>query len=157
MSEYLVVIRVRGKAGVSKKVNDTLDMMRLYNQHGCVVIPKRATYLGMLKRAKDYITWGEISKETFLQLLQKRGRVAGNKPLTEEYIQTHLKKDMHTFVEDMYEEKHLLRDIPGVKPFFRLTPPLKGFERGGIKTPYSMGGVLGYRKDKINDLLVRMM
>ncbi|HLC22605.1 MAG TPA: 50S ribosomal protein L30 [Candidatus Nanoarchaeia archaeon] len=156
MSEYLAVIRVRGRAGVNKKVNDTLDMMRLYKQNGCVIIPKTPVYLGMLHRAKDYITWGEITKETLLFLLQKRGKVAGNKPLTEEYLKTHLNVDMKTLVEELFDDKKKFKDVPGVKPFFRLTPPVKGFERGGIKTPFSMGGTLGYRKDKINILLQRM-
>jgi large subunit ribosomal protein L30 len=34
---------------------------------------------------------------------------------------------------------------------------VKGFERGGIKKPFSMGGSLGYRKNKINELIRRMI
>lgn len=43
------------------------------------------------------------------------------------------------------------------KPFFRLQPPRKGFERKGIKKPFAFGGALGYRGEKINDLLERML
>ncbi len=43
------------------------------------------------------------------------------------------------------------------KTFFRLHPPRKGFERKGIKIPFKVGGALGYRGDKINDLIKRMM
>ena len=40
---------------------------------------------------------------------------------------------------------------------FHLKPPLKGFERKGIKKPYSIGGALGYRGESINDLIKRMV
>ena len=43
------------------------------------------------------------------------------------------------------------------KLIFKLNPPRKGFERKGIKTPFSLGGALGDRKNKINDLIKRMI
>ena len=43
------------------------------------------------------------------------------------------------------------------KKFFRLHPPRKGFERKGIKIPFKLGGALGYRGEKINDLIKRML
>jgi len=153
----IAIIRIRGRSGVSKQVNDTLDMMRLYKQNGCVIVPNNPQYLGMIRRAKDYITWGEIDKETFTLLFSRRAKVAGNKPLTEEYLKTHVKTDTKGFVEDFFTLKKKLKDVPGLKPYFRLMPPAKGFERGGIKKPFSMGGSLGYRKDLINALIRRMI
>ena len=44
-----------------------------------------------------------------------------------------------------------------LKPFFRLHPPIGGFERKGIKTPYARGGALGDRKDKMPELITKMM
>ncbi|MFT7615451.1 MAG: large subunit ribosomal protein L30 [Candidatus Woesearchaeota archaeon] len=41
--------------------------------------------------------------------------------------------------------------------FFSLAPPRKGFGRKGIKVPFSRSGGLGDRKDKINDLINRMV
>jgi len=38
-----------------------------------------------------------------------------------------------------------------------LHPPRGGFRRKGIKVPFKVGGALGYRGDKINELLERMM
>lgn len=49
-----------------------------------------------------------------------------------------------------------LRDVPELKPVFRLRPPKRGYEREGIKKPYSVGGTLGYRKEAINELLEKM-
>ncbi len=157
MSKQIAVIRIRGKTGVNKKINDTMDMMRLYRQNGCVIVENTPVYQGMLKKAKDYITWGEIDKETFTLLLSKRGKVAGGKPLTEEYVKNQLNMDIKTFVDEVFETKKKFKELPGFKPYFKLTPPVKGFERGGIKKPFSMGGALGYRKDQINNLLRRMI
>lgn len=157
MNKNIAIIRIRGRTGVNGKVNDTLDMMRLYKQNGCVIVPNNPQYLGMIQRAKDYITWGEIDKETFTLLFTKRARLAGNKALTDEYTKQHVKMDMKTFIEEFYGQKKKLKDIPGLKPYFRLNPPAKGFERGGIKKPFSMGGSLGYRKEKINELIRRMI
>ena len=43
------------------------------------------------------------------------------------------------------------------KKFIRLSPPRKGYGKNGIKVPFKMGGALGDRKEKINDLLTRMI
>lgn len=43
------------------------------------------------------------------------------------------------------------------KKFFRLNPPKKGFGRKGIKIAFVAGGALGERKEKINDLINRMI
>jgi large subunit ribosomal protein L30 len=40
---------------------------------------------------------------------------------------------------------------------FHLNPPIGGFERKGIKKPFTVGGALGNRKDKINDLIKKMV
>lgn len=157
MSKAIAVVRVRGKSGVTKRVSDTLAMLRLHRQNGCVIVPSTPGYIGMIRKAKDYITWGEVDEETVLLLLQRRARLAGNKQLTDDYVQEKLKEDVKAFSKDLASAKKRLKDLPGLKPYFRLSPPVKGFERQGIKKPFSMGGVLGYRKDKINALIQRML
>jgi len=42
------------------------------------------------------------------------------------------------------------------KKHYALHPPRGGFERKGIKMPFNKGGALGYRGEKINELLKRM-
>lgn len=41
--------------------------------------------------------------------------------------------------------------------YFHLSPPRGGFERRGIKNAFNDGGALGYRGDKINDLIKKMV
>ena len=40
---------------------------------------------------------------------------------------------------------------------FALCPPRKGYGRKGVKVDFAIGGALGNRGEKINDLLLRMM
>ncbi|MEM2915839.1 MAG: uL30 family ribosomal protein [Candidatus Woesearchaeota archaeon] len=41
--------------------------------------------------------------------------------------------------------------------WFALHPPCKGYGRKGIKMPFSKGGALGNRGEKINYMLLRMI
>ena len=91
------------------------------------------------------------------QLLEKRGRLPGKQKFTEAYLREKLKLNIDVFIKEFFECKKTLKDIPGFKPYFKLHPPRGGFERKGIKTPFSLGGVLGYRKEKMNDLVRKML
>ncbi len=157
MNRRIAIIRISGKCKVKKEVEDTLNMLRLYKKHNCIIIPNTPAYLGMLTKVKDYVTWGEVSDDVVAQLLLKRGKLPSKKRLTEEYVKEKTGLDIKAFVKEFTGFKKELKDIPGLKPFFKLSPPSKGFERQGTKKPFSLGGALGYRKDKINDLIVRML
>jgi len=113
--------------------------------------------LGMIEKIKDFVTFGELDKETFTKLLKARGRLAGNKPLTEDYLKSKINSDFQKFSDDFVAFKTELKIIPGIKQFFRLHPPIGGFERQGIKKTFAEGGALGYRGKEINKLLQRMI
>ena len=72
-SRQLAAIRIRGRTQINTKIEDTMKMLRLYKNNYCCVLPNNAAYTGMLKRAKDYITWGELDDVTFKILVDKRG------------------------------------------------------------------------------------
>lgn len=143
MTQKLAAIRVRGLTGIKIKINDTLQMLRLYKNNYCCVFPNTPTYVGMLKKAKDYITWGEIDDETFALLADKRGEEFNGK-------ETDSKKKIE------YND-FLKVDSKKIKRYFRLNAPKKGFGRKGIKHSFQQGGALGYRGQAINDLIKRML
>lgn len=153
----IVIIRIHGKSGLKKGVKDTFNMLRLYKKHNCVIVSNTSDIIGMLKKLNNSITWGEINKETFALLIKRRGKLARKTNLTEDYVKEKLKISIDEFIDQVFEFKKELKDLPGLKLFFRLLPPRGGFERGGVKEQFSKGGVLGYRKDKINDLIKRMV
>ena len=153
----IVIVRIKGKTGLKKTPKDTLKMLRLYKKHTCVVVSNSDSYIGMIKKIKDHATWGEIDESTLKKLMENRGRLALKKPLTEAYVKEKLNMDIGEFVKQIMEFKKELKDLPGLKPFFKLSPPKGGFEQGGIKKQFALGGVLGYRKEKINDLVKKMI
>src|SRR4030065_1631786 len=83
----IAAVRVRGTISAEREARAALDMLHLSGTNHAVVVDNRPATMGMLKRAQSYITWGEISKETLTMLLTKRGRLAGDKKLTDEYAQ----------------------------------------------------------------------
>ncbi|MEK6934473.1 MAG: 50S ribosomal protein L30 [Nanoarchaeota archaeon] len=153
----LAIIRIAGKSGLRKGAKDTFNMLRLYKKHNCVIVENNPSTIGMIKKLNNYTTWGELNKDILKLLLEKRGKLARKKSLTEEYVKEKLKISLEEFSNQVFEFKKELKDLPGLKLFFKLLPPKGGFEKEGIKEQFSKGGVLGYRKDKINDLIKRMV
>jgi len=108
------------------------------------------------------IEWSEhcsykSSKETLKLLLAKRGKITKKEKFSENYIKEKAKLSLDEFSEQFINSKKDFKDVPGLKNFFKLCPPRGGFEKNGTKKPYSLGGALGYRKDKINDLIQKML
>ena len=78
-----LVIRVRSDRGVTKKIRDTMSMLNLTRVNHAVLVPKTPAYEGMLQKAKDYVTWGEVDADTIATLINERGRMAGDKQVTD--------------------------------------------------------------------------
>ena len=148
------VVRVRGSVNVNPKIKETMKLMKLSRVNHCVIIPENETYAGMLNIIKDYVTWGEIDSETTELLLESSGKSSGNSAFSKQHLKETTFKTMKALAKGLTEGKVVMRDVPGLKPLFRLHPPRKGYE--GIKRSFKVGGALGYRADKINVLLRRM-
>jgi len=149
------VIRIRGKVGVPKHIEDTLKILRLTDLYNCVLLPETPSVQGMLEKVKDWITWGEIEKETLLYLLKKRLRLKKGKKVDEKILKE--KTGYSTFEEladSLFNYKVKLTNFDCFEPKFRLTPPSKGFKSKKLSWPK---GDLGYRSKAINELLKRMI
>ena len=83
----LAVIRVRGLSDVFREIDETLRMLHLTRNCHATLIDDRPSYLGMLRKAKDYLVWGEVSREVVALLLRKRGKLVGDRKWTEQYVQ----------------------------------------------------------------------
>ncbi|MCJ2554910.1 MAG: 50S ribosomal protein L30 [Candidatus Thermoplasmatota archaeon] len=151
----VAAVRVRGGIRVRGDIADTLGMLRLNRPNHCVVLPPRDTYMGMLVKAKDYITWGEVDGEVLAQLLAARGRRVGGTPLTETHVRELGYDSIAALAEAVLQGEADLQRLDDVKPVFRLSPPRKGY--GGVKRSFREGGALGDRGPAINELLLRMM
>ncbi|HID60766.1 MAG TPA: 50S ribosomal protein L30 [Hadesarchaea archaeon] len=151
----LAVIRIRSGINVRETTKKTLNLLHLTRANHCVVVDDDSSTMGMLQVAKDYITWGEIKPETLEHLLRKRGRLHGNKRLTDDFVKSQTKfstiKELAaaTCTGDVGFEV-----IPSLKKIFRLRPPRKGYK--STKRPVNDFGDLGYRGEQINELIMRM-
>ena len=124
MGKKIAVVRVRGLVGINEDMEDTFHMLKLHRKNVCTVYELTPSIEGMLRKVKDFATWGEITDETLKEMESKRGEKGEDGKL---------------------------------KKFFRLSPPRKGFGRKGIKKAFSIGGGLGYRGEKMDDLIRRML
>jgi large subunit ribosomal protein L30 len=150
------IIRLRGTQNLNPKTKDTLKYMRLNRINHAVVLPRNETTVGMLQVAKDYVTWGEVDAATLAAVIKSRGRLVGDNPLTDAHVARHTPfKTIDALAAAIVEGKFLYKDIPEVKPLFRLHPAKQGLE--GIKRSVQNGGALGYRGKEINKLLGRML
>jgi large subunit ribosomal protein L30 len=131
-------------------------MLRLTRNNYAVLVDNRPSFLGMIETVKDYVTYGELSKESVASLLTKRGRLAGNRKLTDEYAQKMGHKSLEDLASAVSECRVDYWKLRGIQPVFKLRPPTKGF-KGKIKKGYGSGGELGYRGENINLLLNRML
>lgn len=112
VDEYVAVIRIRGMTKIRGDIRDTLDMLGLTKKHALIIRKKTPSIDGMVKKVKDFVTFGTVSKD----------------------------------VAEKYGENTTLH----------LHPPRGGFERKGIKVPFSIGGALGNRGEKIIELIEKM-
>jgi len=114
----IAVIRIRGQVGLNRKVVETFNRLKLRKKYSCVVLEKPTSeQLGMIKKLRNFVAYGEINDETYKKLVEAR-------------------KGPH-------------------KNFFRLHPPRKGIDS---KKHFGVDkGVLGDNKEKINDLIRRML
>ena len=151
-----VVVRVRGTVNINSEIKDTMKMLRLNRVNHCVIIPNTKIYLGMLQKVKDYVTWGEIAPEMLAKMLIHRGRLVGDKKISDKYLKSNSDfKSIMSFAKALSSGETRYSDLKDIKPVIRLHPPRQGYE--GIKRSFQVGGALGYRGDKINALIDRMI
>jgi len=112
----IAVIRIKGKVGIERRMNETLNRLNLRKKYSCIVFENPTELeMGMIERVKDLVAFGQLNKETYEKMTKLRGG----------------------------------------KKIFRLHPPTKGIE---AKKHFGVGkGVLGDNKEKINELIMRML
>ena len=149
------VVKVRGTISAQREARETLELLRLPKTNNAVLIDNRPSYIGMLYRVQNYVTWGEVSKETVALLLKERGRLAGGKKLTDEAVEKLGYKSIDALADAIASCKVEFQKLPNVQPVFKLHPPKKGF-KGKTKKSFVAGGEAGYRGEKISELINRM-
>ncbi|SRR3989344_3003 len=139
----ICIIRIKGEVGLRREIIENLNRVRLKRKYACVVLRPSQDKMGIVKKIKNFVAYGEIDEKTFEKLIEKRGKAIDKKK----------KIDAKKIVSGFKEGKSF--EELGLKPFFRLHPP-----RGGIDSKIHFGkkkGVLGNNKEGINKLIERML
>ncbi|MDP6742383.1 MAG: 50S ribosomal protein L30 [Candidatus Thalassarchaeaceae archaeon] len=153
-----LVIRVRSNIGVERSIRETMGHLNLTRVNHAVLIPENDAYAGMLQKAKDYITWGKVDEETIASLISERGRLMGDKPITDKVVKAETDfKSIKAFSTAIAAGDSTTKAIADMKPVFRLHPPRGTKGWGGIKRHFTVGGALGYRGEAIAELAGRMI
>jgi len=141
----IIVIRISGLVEVPEKVDETLYRIRLRRKYSAILFAETTENMKILRKIRDFVAYGKINEETLLSLISARAKVVGNKKID-------FKKILDSILKMEKKKKIDLKEAD-IKPFFRLHSP-----RGGIKSKiHAPKGVLGDNKEKINDLVRRML
>ncbi len=150
------VVRIRGHVTLRPEIVDTLEYLRLNRTNHCVLLPKTPSVEGMLLRAKDFVTWGEVDATVAAMLLVRRARLPGRKRIDDAYVKANSKyPSINSLAKAIAAGEASLVDVHGLKAVIRLHPPKGGFK--ATKRGFHEGGDLGYRGKDINALLTRML
>ena len=137
---YLVV-RIKGTVNIPQWARMTLDGLNLDRRFRATIVPESDEYLGMLRRVKEEVAWTKADAGIVKELLEKRGRKTGYKPLSESDLPKEY-KNIDELASAIAENKISMSKLEGIKPWFALSPPKGGFKRK-TKTQYAQQGVLG--------------
>lgn len=80
----ICIIRIRGKVKLDRDVKETFDRMRLGRKYSCIVIHPNKEQKGMIKKLRNLVSFGEINRETFEKLLERRGQKTDKEARAEE-------------------------------------------------------------------------
>jgi large subunit ribosomal protein L30 len=150
---YLVV-RIKGTVNIPQQARKTLDGLNLDKRFRATIVPESTEYLGMLRRVKEEVAWTKADAGIVKELLEKRGRKTGYRPITK----PDLPKEYNSIDElasAIAENKVTMSKIEGIKPWFALNPPKGGFKRK-TKTQYAQDGILG-EDGNLAEIVKRML
>lgn len=124
----VAAILIRSMREAKPDIRKTLELLKLTRKNSCGLYQDTIVTKGMLKKAKDYITYGSVDNALVKSMIDKKNPIKINRK-GEKFISN----------------------------IFNLAPPVGGFERKGIKKPYSIGGVLGNRDSEMSKLIIKML
>lgn len=150
---YLVV-RIKGTVNIPRWAQMTLDGLNLDKRFRATIVPESDEYLGMLRKVKEEVAWTKADAGIVKELLEKRGRKTGYKPITDSDLPKEYKSidDLATAIAG---DKVAMSKLEGIKPWFALGPPKGGFKRK-TKTQYAQNGILG-EDGELAEIVKRML
>jgi large subunit ribosomal protein L30 len=144
---YLVV-RIRGTVNIPAWAQTTLDSLNLAKKFRATIIAENSETLGMLRKVKDIVAWTSVDASFVKELLEKKGRKNGYKPIRDSDLPEEYKNIEELAVAIAENKITTLSKLKSIKPWFALAPPRGGFRRK-TKTQYSQKGILGENQELV--------
>ena len=157
--DFFLAVRLLGPFGAPFDIDSALTSLKLNHKFRAVLLEKNGSMLGILRKVKDYVTWGEVKSKEITALLKERGELSSGMDFNDKFVKENLGLDSVQELSLAIARGQIpLKALweKGVVPVFRLHPPSGGFE-ASIKRPYGSRGELGYRGAAISHLIERMM
>ncbi|HVP24041.1 MAG TPA: 50S ribosomal protein L30 [Conexivisphaerales archaeon] len=151
----ILVIRLRGTVNMYHDVAASLERLGLLRRYAATIVPSTDDYIGLLRKASAFVAWSEVDKGVIAEVLKARGELRGSKPIDADWLKARGFKDVDELAAKIADGSIDMRHIEGLKPFFRLHPPLKGFRRSTNKH-YGAGGMLA-QNPELPKLVERMI
>ena len=121
-----IVVRARSDVKVERSIRETMGMLNLTRVNHAVIIPENPQYKGMLQKAKDYITWGDADAGLIEKMISERGRLIGDKPVTDADVKESTDYDnIKDLAAAIASGDATVKDMANLKRVFRLHPPRK--------------------------------
>ncbi len=141
-----IVVRIRGTVNVPSWADTTLQMLNLDKMFRATIVPEDPSFVGMLKRVKNYVAWCKADKDTVKELIEKRARKQGYRQLDSSDLKALGYNSVDDLATALADGKVALSKLEPIKPWFALAPPRKGFKRK-TKRMYQEGGIAGENQE----------
>lgn len=160
----IIIIRICGQwCRIPQEIKLILSNLHLKELNNAIILFYNKENFKVIKLIESYITWGYIKKNTIEDLLRRRGSVTigNNEPneLDNVQIENALGKLGIICIEDIIHE--LTKETKNSKEvlhylgYFKLASNDEGFHK--VNVSFEKGGSQGFRGDKINELLKKMI
>ncbi len=138
----LLVVNLHGKINSPSGVRKALGELKVERRFTASLVTDDGPTVGVLKSCKDYLAWAPLDRDVLTLLLEKRGMVSESKKLDGESLSKLGFKSYSELADKILKEGLKLSAVGGIRPFFRLSPPKRGFKRS-LRRQFNEGGTLG--------------
>lgn len=70
----IAIIRIAGQIGLNHDIQETLNRIRIRRKYSCVVLEGTKEELGMIKKLRDFVAYGNIRDDVYKELVKQRGK-----------------------------------------------------------------------------------
>ena len=143
---YLVV-RIKGTVNIPGWAKTTLANLNLDKKFRATLVPETFETLGMLRKVKDIVAWTSVDADFIKELLERRGKISGYKPLAGDNLPKGF-ESIEELATAIAQNKISMSKLKTVKPWFALAPPRGGFKQKA-KKQFPQDGVLGHNEQLV--------